>query len=338
MIACESLQGQGVVVTDCKGAAVVANKLKNGLHRPRGGGGKAFLHRAQIAVTSGYMPSHQTAQAEADLLAGQAEQEVQALPSELSLFRRAAAAARSFWSLFPAACSPPHKVQEDQVSLGRWPKFPKAVSLFSFPLQRTAQAPLREALFYKGTRKWMERENRFLHRWKLVNQIRLTRTLMFELMHHEEIDECVSVVEDRQESSNRVFMVGTHPCIITAGGTRMACKKCSRYVTSLSRQDCKPKARGQAKRAGKAPQKQKGERSQRFPQEPLAKCELKVLTGPNKKQRLLEPAEQVAPLFLRDLQNPVEREYGESQKDSAPQATVSSRLQWTKTSCKEDTR
>eukprot|EP00971_Amphidinium_carterae_P051225 1008678-Amphidinium_carterae.1 len=33
---CERLQGQGVVVTDCKGAAVVANKLKLGTRRPRG--------------------------------------------------------------------------------------------------------------------------------------------------------------------------------------------------------------------------------------------------------------------------------------------------------------
>eukprot|EP00971_Amphidinium_carterae_P156613 3104397-Amphidinium_carterae.1 len=36
MVACERLQGQGVVVTDCKGAAVIANKLKLGLRRPRG--------------------------------------------------------------------------------------------------------------------------------------------------------------------------------------------------------------------------------------------------------------------------------------------------------------
>eukprot|EP00971_Amphidinium_carterae_P081774 1617625-Amphidinium_carterae.1 len=33
MIACERLQGQGVIVTDCKGAAVVANKLKLGVRK-----------------------------------------------------------------------------------------------------------------------------------------------------------------------------------------------------------------------------------------------------------------------------------------------------------------
>eukprot|EP00971_Amphidinium_carterae_P077935 1541811-Amphidinium_carterae.1 len=48
----------------------------------------------------------------------------------------------------------------------------------------------------------------------------------------EERNKRVAVVEDRQEAIHRVFMVGTHPCIITAGGTRMACKKCSRYVTT----------------------------------------------------------------------------------------------------------
>eukprot|EP00971_Amphidinium_carterae_P012456 245112-Amphidinium_carterae.1 len=36
MVACERLQGTGKIVTDCKGAAVVANKLKAGLRAPRG--------------------------------------------------------------------------------------------------------------------------------------------------------------------------------------------------------------------------------------------------------------------------------------------------------------
>eukprot|EP00971_Amphidinium_carterae_P065389 1295578-Amphidinium_carterae.1 len=103
-------------------------------------------------------------------------------------------------------------------------------------------------------------------------------------------------VEDRQEAVNRVFMVGTHPCIITAGGTRMACKKCSRYVTTyqskwrnlgtLSRQACKPKGAQPA-----------------LPPGSLSKGRTK---GPNKKLRLLEPAEQAAPLVLSDLPNFVE--------------------------------
>eukprot|EP00971_Amphidinium_carterae_P221228 4392094-Amphidinium_carterae.1 len=64
MIACERLQGQGVIVTDCKGAAVVANKLKLGLRRPRGRHSRVE-HRIQAAIGDievQWMRSHQTAQ------------------------------------------------------------------------------------------------------------------------------------------------------------------------------------------------------------------------------------------------------------------------------------
>eukprot|EP00971_Amphidinium_carterae_P004325 86336-Amphidinium_carterae.1 len=84
-------------------------------------------------------------------------------------------------------------------------------------------------------------------------------------------------------------MVGTHPCITTAGGTRMACKKCPRYVTiyqskwrnlgTLSRQGCRPKAKRQAKRAGKAPWKQKeGGAQPALPPGSLSKGEPKAPT------------------------------------------------------------
>eukprot|EP00971_Amphidinium_carterae_P005995 118173-Amphidinium_carterae.2 len=36
LVACVMQSGNGVVVTDCKGAAIVANKLKAGLRKPRG--------------------------------------------------------------------------------------------------------------------------------------------------------------------------------------------------------------------------------------------------------------------------------------------------------------
>eukprot|EP00971_Amphidinium_carterae_P100535 1988565-Amphidinium_carterae.1 len=49
MVACERLQGHGVVVTDCKGAAVVANKLKLGTRRPRGRHSRVE-HRIQAAI------------------------------------------------------------------------------------------------------------------------------------------------------------------------------------------------------------------------------------------------------------------------------------------------
>eukprot|EP00971_Amphidinium_carterae_P147685 2927147-Amphidinium_carterae.1 len=121
MIACERLQGQGVIVTDCKGAAVVANKLKLGVRKPRGRHSRVE-HRILASIGEievQWMRSHQTAQqAEAgglpaaylagndaaDLLAGAAVRDVPALPPQLGLFRRAAAAARSFWSLFASAC------------------------------------------------------------------------------------------------------------------------------------------------------------------------------------------------------------------------------------------
>eukprot|EP00971_Amphidinium_carterae_P103944 2058469-Amphidinium_carterae.1 len=36
MVACGMRQGGGIIVTDCKGAAVVANQLQAGTRRPRG--------------------------------------------------------------------------------------------------------------------------------------------------------------------------------------------------------------------------------------------------------------------------------------------------------------
>eukprot|EP00971_Amphidinium_carterae_P218894 4344905-Amphidinium_carterae.1 len=89
MIACERLQGQGVIVTDCKGAAVVANKLKLGLRKPRGRHSR-LEHRILASIGEievQWTRSHQTAQqaeaaglpaaylagnAAADLLAGSA--------------------------------------------------------------------------------------------------------------------------------------------------------------------------------------------------------------------------------------------------------------------------
>eukprot|EP00971_Amphidinium_carterae_P202614 4020307-Amphidinium_carterae.1 len=51
-----------------------------------------------------------------------------------------------------------------------------------------------------------------------------------ELMGDQDIvcpqHEAVETAED----VNKVFMVGPHPCIITAGGTRMACRNLQRYV------------------------------------------------------------------------------------------------------------
>eukprot|EP00971_Amphidinium_carterae_P285204 5661694-Amphidinium_carterae.1 len=65
-----------------------------------------------------------------------------------------------------------------------------------------------------------------------------------------------------------VYKVGPHLCQLTDGDTRITCLKCGRYVTSykgtwrnmgtIAKQPCKPKARRQKGRAGKAPCKQSG--------------------------------------------------------------------------------
>eukprot|EP00971_Amphidinium_carterae_P230812 4580292-Amphidinium_carterae.2 len=100
------------------------------------------------------------------------------------------------------------------------------------------------------------------------------------------MDEREPVGEDGQEVVNRVFMVGTHPCLITHGGSRMTCKKCTRYVTTY-----KP------------------------PPGTLTRGRTK---GPNKilKPRILEPAGQVAPLVLGGLEAEVQREFGQSSTDA----------------------
>eukprot|EP00971_Amphidinium_carterae_P268684 5330198-Amphidinium_carterae.1 len=73
---------------------------------------------------------------------------------------------------------------------------------------------------------------------------------------------------DDLEAVVPVYKVGPHQCHLTDGDTRITCKKCGRYVTSykgtwrnmgtIAKQACKPKARRQKGRAGKAPCKQSG--------------------------------------------------------------------------------
>eukprot|EP00971_Amphidinium_carterae_P337245 6473970-Amphidinium_carterae.1 len=85
----------------------------------------------QQAEAAGLPATYLTGNAEADLLAGQAVQDAPPLPTELGLYRRAAAAARSFWSLFASACPSEHLAQEDQVSLHEKPSFSRVARLFA---------------------------------------------------------------------------------------------------------------------------------------------------------------------------------------------------------------
>eukprot|EP00971_Amphidinium_carterae_P061465 1216714-Amphidinium_carterae.2 len=98
---------------------------------------------------------------------------------------------------------------------------------------------------------------------------------------------------------------------------QMTCKKCARYVTTykstwrnlgtLAKQPCKPKARRQKGRAGKAAHKQSGGAKPALPPGTLHRGRTK---GPNKKPRILEPAGQAAPLVLGDLETEVQRDFG----------------------------
>eukprot|EP00971_Amphidinium_carterae_P206322 4094192-Amphidinium_carterae.2 len=71
------------------------------------------------------------------------------------------------------------------------------------------------------------------------------------------------------ETANKVFMIGPHLCIITAGRNRLACRNCKGYVSTyqktwrnlgtLKKQPCKPKTKKQARsKAPHCPQQQKG--------------------------------------------------------------------------------
>eukprot|EP00971_Amphidinium_carterae_P334398 6469668-Amphidinium_carterae.1 len=102
---------------------------------------------AQQAEAAGLPAAYLAGNAAADLLAGSAVQDVPALPPELSLFRRAAAAARSFWSLFASACPQEHLVQEDRVSHDGKLGFSRVARVFASRKADTS-SPLRGRTFY----------------------------------------------------------------------------------------------------------------------------------------------------------------------------------------------
>eukprot|EP00971_Amphidinium_carterae_P304209 6045356-Amphidinium_carterae.1 len=99
---------------------------------------------------------------------------------------------------------------------------------------------------------------------------------------------------------------------MTEGGTCMACRNCKRYVTAyqgmrrnlgtLQKQECKPKAKRQAKRAGRAPQKQKGGALPALPPSSLTKGRAKGSNMKPRGPRLTERTEPMAPVVLNGLQ------------------------------------
>eukprot|EP00971_Amphidinium_carterae_P201896 4006007-Amphidinium_carterae.1 len=101
----------------------------------------------------------------------------------------------------------------------------------------------------------------------------------------------------------------------------MACRNCTKNAPltklgkwknlgTLWKQECKPKAKRQAGRAGKAPQREKGEALPAPPPGSLTKGRTK---GPNKKPRLEGRPEQLAPVVLNTFQALVEQEHGANQ-------------------------
>eukprot|EP00971_Amphidinium_carterae_P273110 5420809-Amphidinium_carterae.3 len=227
MFACERIHGRGTIVTDCKGAAVVANKLKSGLRAPRGWHSRIETRIrdsiGQIEVQ--WMRSHLTAQqaadadlpagyltgnAEADLLAGRAVQETPALPPLLDLFRQAAAAARVF----------------------REP-----VLAFNPNTRETTTAA--EATFFTGDAEdnSVSREPfRLLH----LRNVRVDgpmdqREPTAESLQEQQEATFELAAPEVEVCAERVFKVGDHSdhsCVITNNGICMACRHCKRYVTT----------------------------------------------------------------------------------------------------------
>eukprot|EP00971_Amphidinium_carterae_P021911 432329-Amphidinium_carterae.1 len=254
MIACERLQGQGVIVTDCKGAAVVANKLKLGVRKPRGRHSRVE-HRIQASIGDievQWMRSHQTAQqAEAaglpaaylagndaaDLLVGSAVRDVPDLPPELSLFRRAAAAARSFWSLFASACPTQHRVPQHQTSQSNKLSFSRVASLLAKRAADTS-SPSCGTTFYShlagvdGSAP-VPGQCLPLEEPEAAGMSGVDDTASdLDVRVDDEMDQRVPAIAEDLEVPGPTYRVGPHLCNRTNGDTRMTCKKCGRYVTS----------------------------------------------------------------------------------------------------------
>eukprot|EP00971_Amphidinium_carterae_P039168 769854-Amphidinium_carterae.1 len=98
----------------------------------------------------------------------------------------------------------------------------------------------------------------------------------------------------------------------------MTCKKCGRYVTShkgtwrnlgtIAKQPCKPTARRQKGRAGKAAHKQSGGARPALPPgtRPRGRA-----PGPSKKPKIHDAKEPAASLFQDALNSEVQRELGQ---------------------------
>eukprot|EP00971_Amphidinium_carterae_P051252 1009134-Amphidinium_carterae.1 len=300
---------------------------------------------AQQAEAAGLPAAYLAGNAAADLLAGSAVQDVPALPPTLSLFRRAAAAARSFWSLFASACPSEHLIQEDQVSHSRKPSFSRVASLFA-PREADTSSPMRGRVFYSHLAG--EDGSSILPAQHLPSgggaaDSDLLATLPdqegvvmsgvvdtgcnLDVRVDESMDRNVPVVAEDPEVFGTAYRVGPHTCHLTAGDTRMTCKKCGRYVTSykgtwrnlgtIAKQPCKPKARRLKGYEGKAAHKQSGGA---LPAPPPGSRPRGRAPGPNKKARTTASKELVTPFSQAALSSEVQRQPAQETVSAAVRA------------------
>eukprot|EP00971_Amphidinium_carterae_P099020 1957999-Amphidinium_carterae.1 len=190
---------------------------------------------AQQAEAAGLPAAYLTGNAEADLLAGSAVQDVPPVPTELGLFRGAAAAARSFWSLFASACPKEHLVKEDQVSQGRQPNFSRVAQFFSRRAADTS-SDARKSAFYTHLAGEDESSQMLVEGTASPSDVRVDDSMDRRVPVVEESPAAVATQlhaggED-QDMAALVYRVGPHLCRLTNGDTRITCTKCERYVTT----------------------------------------------------------------------------------------------------------
>eukprot|EP00971_Amphidinium_carterae_P149024 2954639-Amphidinium_carterae.1 len=135
------------------------------------------------------------------------------------------------------------------------------------------------------------------------------------------LDRSGPVAAEVPEVLGATCRVGPHICHITAGDTRMTCKKCGRYVTSykgtwrnlgtIARQPCKPKARRLKGYEGKAAHKQSGGALPALlpGSRPRGRA-----PGPNKKARTQASQAQVARFPPNPLSSEAQSSLGQAQE------------------------
>eukprot|EP00971_Amphidinium_carterae_P304210 6045356-Amphidinium_carterae.2 len=125
----------------------------------------------------------------------------------LSLFRKAAAAACTCWSLFPAACSPPHRVQDNLDPDRRWPKCFRAAGILPSAAEGTSSSARR--FFCTRTWEWNGNRERLLQN-PLRSRNYLAQSMNELMIIRTNVCPSMTTLMDHPDAVNAVFMVGTH--------------------------------------------------------------------------------------------------------------------------------